>query len=452
MKKWLSVLLALSLLGTSVTALGAEEQPAPVPAWAYNQLADAYAMGLCGDEIASIHAQPIDQDQLEGLCAVVADKLAVLGVETRAGEEEPLVLDTTRGGVMNALYQEAAAYAFPGVEDGPEAFLTSLNVVKGDGSELRLDRTCTYIEAVTMANRLILALYDSQNAGSLGLLWRAVSGENTLYLLGTIHVDRSNIYPFHRQLRDILSCVDLAAFELDFGDAEGMAELAAMQVYSDGTTLKDHVSPELYTAVVEALAPLGMTEEMVAQYKAWALASTLQSLAMMDDTSGENFMAVDSYCYSRAVNAGVSVEGVETYAFQGSLFDTLSDEYQEEYLAGGLMLYQGDDSQLTEEEKGAVEANLAQLEAWMTCWKSRDAEGFAGGYDKEAILESGDELDAKLFADRDPHMIAYADAFLKREGSYTGILVVGAGHMVGETGIVQGLRDLGYTVEVVPAP
>lgn len=45
MKKWLSVLLALSLLGTSVTALGAEEeQPAPVPAWAYDQLADAYAM------------------------------------------------------------------------------------------------------------------------------------------------------------------------------------------------------------------------------------------------------------------------------------------------------------------------------------------------------------------------------------------------------------------------
>ena len=54
--------------------------------------------------------------------------------------------------------------------------------------------------------------------------------------------------------------------------------------------------------------------------------------------------------------------------------------------------------------------------------------------------------------DRDPGMIAYADEYLKREGSHTGLLVVGAGHMVGETGVVQGLKDLGYTVEVVPAP
>ena len=36
------------------------------------------------------------------------------------------MLDTTRGGVMNALYQEAAAYSFPGVEQGAEAFMTSV--------------------------------------------------------------------------------------------------------------------------------------------------------------------------------------------------------------------------------------------------------------------------------------------------------------------------------------
>ena len=48
--------------------------------------------------------------------------------------------------------------------------------------------------------------------------------------------------------------------------------------------------------------------------------------------------------------------------------------------------------------------------------------------------------------------LAWADSYLKQEGSHTGIMTVGAGHMVGRTGIVQGLKDLGYTVEVVPAP
>ncbi|MCI9157759.1 MAG: TraB/GumN family protein, partial [Lawsonibacter sp.] len=53
---------------------------------------------------------------------------------------------------------------------------------------------------------------------------------------------------------------------------------------------------------------------------------------------------------------------------------------------------------------------------------------------------------------RDPNMIAWADRYLKQDGAHTGLMTVGAGHMIGRTGVVQGLKDLGYTVEVVPAP
>ena len=63
-----------------------------------------------------------------------------------------------------------------------------------------------------------------------------------------------------------------------------------------------------------------------------------------------------------------------------------------------------------------------------------------------------DELNSKLFTDRDPGMIQYAADYLSQEGSHTGLMVVGAGHMVGDTGIVQGLIDQGYTVGVVPNP
>ena len=100
----------------------------------------------------------------------------------------------------------------------------------------------------------------------------------------------------------------------------------------------------------------------------------------------------------------------------------------------------------------ALQEEVAQIGAMMDTWKSRDVESFDQIYDKDAILNSDDELNSKLFTDRDPGMIAYADEYLKREGSHTGLLVVGAGHMVGDTGIVQGLKDLGYTVEVVPNP
>lgn len=476
MKRLLTLLLVLSLLGSTpamaagasaapdgapedaaVTVAGAES--APIPAWAYRELADGYAMGLFGDEISTAHSQTVTREQLDRMTRVVADKLAVLGVPLNPDKDAPLVIDTTRGGVLNALYQEAAAYAFPGVGSGPVDFMRALKVVRGDGTGLALERPCTLLEAASFANRLILNLYDRQNAGSLGLLWKAEGNGNTLYLLGSIHTDRSNLYPFHKQLRDIITGAELAAFELDFNSQEGIDEFTAMQVYSDGTTLKDHISAELYQEVIAALAPLGMPEEQVALFKPWALANSFTALSMQDDTTSENAMAIDLYVNSRAINADVPVEGVETYAFQGRIFDELSAEYQENYLASTLAMYLGIDAagDLTEEEKAELEAALKEqdemVDRWMEQWKNRDVNGFAGDYPKDDIqANTTDELNAKLFEGRDPNMIAWADRWLKQEGSHTGLMTVGAGHMIGKTGIVQGLKDLGYTVEAVPLP
>lgn len=474
MKRLLTILLALGLLGSTPvmaaesSALGAEgndvvvttgtAQAAPIPAWAYQELADGYAMGLFGDEIYTEHNKTVTQKQLDKLTEVVADKLAVLGVEQRSNAGS-FVLDTTRGGVLNALYMEVLPYAFPGIDAGPVEFMRSMKVVRGDGTGLALDRPCTLMEAAAFAGRLILNLYDQQNAGSLGLLWKAEGNGNTLYLLGSIHTDRSNLYPFHKQLRDIITGSELAAFELDFNSQEGIDEFTAMQVYSDGATLKDHIDPELYQEVVEALAPLGMPEEQVAQFKPWALANSFTALSMLDETSSDNAMAIDLYINSKASNAGIPIEGVETYAFQGSIFDNLSDEYQENYLAMTLSMYLGMDAAegLSEEEKAEYEAALKEqdeaVDRWMEQWKTRDTEGFAKDYPKDDIqANTTDELNAKLFEGRDPNMIAWADRYLKQDGSHTGLMTVGAGHMIGKTGIVQGLKNLGYTVEVVPVP
>ena len=469
MKKLLALLLTLCMAGGATPVLAAEEtEAAPIPQWAYGVLADGYAMGLFGDEIYTQHSQTITKEQLTSLTQVVGDKLALLEMEQRGADHTALVIDTTRGGVVNALYQEAAAYAFPSVEKGPEAFLTSVGALAGDGTGLNLDRPCTVMEAVTMADSLILNLYDQQNAGSLGLLWKAEGNGNTLYLLGSIHTDRNNVYPFHKQLRDIILNAEQVSFELDFNDQAGLAEFAAMQVYSDGTTLADHISPELYQVVVNTASMLEMDEATVSQYKAWALASSFQSLSMLDDTSSSNAMAIDLYVNSKAANAGIDIGAVETYAFQGGLFDTLSPEYQEAYLAGGLLMLLdvntmdestksaltavlGEEA-LTQDGQDAMEEGIEQISLWMDQWKTRDVEGFAKSYPKDEIINGADELESKLFTDRDPGMIAYADNYLEQEGSHTGLLVVGAGHMIGAGGIVQGLRDLGYTVEVVPKP
>lgn len=460
MKKALSLLLSLALALCLAAPALAEEAgaPAQVPApWTHEYLADAYALGLVDDNYGSYILSPVTMEQLASMTAIAADKLALLGLPRRTASDAALVIGTTRGGVMNALYQVCADYQIEGIEAGAAPFLQGLGVVHGvnGAGDLGLDRTCTYQEAMVMTGRLVLAMYDRQDAGSHGLLWKATNGKNTLYLLGTAHMDRGNIYPFHKSLRAALASASEVYFELDFNDQAGMAELAAMQVYSDGTTLKDHISPELYAQTVQVFAALGMTEEMVAAYKPWALANTLMALSTQDETTTGAPMAIDLYVNSAAVNAGKTIGAVETYTLQGGIFDTLSPEYQEAYLETyvtmALSSLTGQTPDLTEEERKELEAAMElqqkQLSAIIEAWKSGDAAAFETTYNKAGVVDSEDELNARLFTDRDPNMIGFAAKLLQREGENIFFLAVGAGHMVDPGGIVSGLRALGYTVE-----
>ena len=448
LKKLVAGLLAAALLIFPVMA-AEPQQPA---SWAVGQLADSYALGLVDDNYTTYIQSPVTMEQLESMTKVVADKLALLELEPRTADAVGLVVDTTRGGVMNALYQEAATYDLPGVEEGPEAFLTGLGVVQGDGASLAQERTCTYQEAMVMANRLILAVYDGQDAGSRGLLWKATNGDNTLYLLGTIHLDRDNVYPLHKSLRAAIQASEEVIFELDLNDQAGIALLQSLQTYQDGTTLADHISPELYQRVQTAAAALGLGPNDLDLYKPWALASTFSTLSMQDDTTGSNAMAIDSYVNAAAVNAGKAIGAVETYAFQGGIFDGLSAEYQQAYLDSALAGFESalSGAAASPELKEALQVQEEILSGMFAAWKDRDPEAFSKVYDKAAIIDSDDELNSKLFTQRDPGMIQAAAGYLETEGSHTYFMAVGAGHMVDPGGIVSGLKELGYTVELVP--
>lgn len=458
LKRIAAALLAASMLLAPALAAGEEAAPTQQPApWAYGAIADSYAMGLMDDDYATYLQTPVTQEQLDAMTQIVAGKLALLELPARPADaaEPALVIDGTRGGVMNALYQQAAAYEIDGVADGVAAFLSGLGVVQGDQTgDLALERACTYQEAMVMADRLILALYDANDAGSKGLLWKAVNGENTLYLLGTIHVDRSNAYPLHKSVRDALYAAEEVAFELDFNDPEGTAVFAAMQSYADGTTLKDHISAELHERVSAALTALGLTQEQVDGYKPWALANTFTALGAQDDTTSGNAMAIDLYLNSAATWAGLPVVGVESYELQGNIFDTLSPEYQEAYLEGTLSLYEaaqdGTGAAADEQTAQAAAENERIMGEMFAAWKARDPEAFSNIYGKQNVFESEDELNSRLFTDRDPGMIQAAAKYLETEGAHTFFMAVGAGHMVDPGGIVSGLKALGYTVELVP--
>jgi len=103
--KLLSCLLALTLaLGQIAPALAADEVRVQAPSiWAVEALADSYALGLVDDNYSLYIEDTITQEGLAAMTAIVADKLALLELAVNTRPAGELVIDSTRGGVINAL-------------------------------------------------------------------------------------------------------------------------------------------------------------------------------------------------------------------------------------------------------------------------------------------------------------------------------------------------------------
>jgi uncharacterized protein len=153
---------------------------------------------------------------------------------------------------------------------------------------------------------------------------------------------------------------------------------------------------------------------------------------MMQSNQITGTLGIDSYFLSLA-QGWKPVAQMEGLKYQIDLFDSFSMELQELYLEGTLG---------SEEETMDAIVNLLDL------WKTGDTEGLALALksdDEEASAEM-DEFNDKLFYIRNADMTEKVIEMLEHDGGATYFVVLGAGHMVGETGIVAGLLEAGYEV------
>ena len=444
LKKLLALLLCLSLL--AVPAFAAEEEAALPPAsWAVPYLMEAESLDLLSEASMPRLYETVTEDDIALMTTIVGSKLALLGLPANeALADKAVVFDGSRGSVLETLALLAEDYSWGSEADGID-FLVELGVVQGDGVSLALERPCTVQEYLVLSARFVLACYDYADAGSKGLLWKVTNPQNgaVLYLMGTYHVDMNNMYPIHGIVRGAMDVSGRVYFELDMLDESGIAEFTAMQLYPEGEYLKDNISAELYADVVEIFGAMGADEATVNSFKPWALSNTLDSLSYVDDSTGESSLAVDMYLYMRALLAAKEVGGIETYALQASVFDTLSPAYQAEALEYAVYNFLNGAAEESSEDAAEV-LSLLQV------WQAGDLAGFNALMNKDALLADAerhnDQLTHNLLTLRDPAMIESAAAFLQEAGSVT-FLAVGSLHMVGSTGIVAAMDDMGYTVE-----
>ncbi|MBE5966661.1 MAG: TraB/GumN family protein [Lachnospiraceae bacterium] len=367
--------------------------------------------------------------------------------------------------VLNQLYSVIASYEYTkdlGLRKryAPTAYMQEYGIFTGAKEELKLKDVCTVEQACVFASRLITHIYDTLDAGSKGFLWEINSGENKVYLLGSIHMASYDIYPFSKNIREAFNRSDKVAMELNLLDTTGSAAMTQIGIYTDGTTLKDHVAKETFEKTVAIAAAFGIPEEQIILFKPWMIYSMFASLANTESGDPEQAMnaallGIDMNITVNAIYYGKPILEIEGYAAQAKVFDSFSDEL-EEYLLNDVI------DMINQILSGDYKGGDDGLNLMLELWRKGDVETFRllntsqtasqelqnlNISEEEAKLLK--EFNDKLIKQRDKNMADYIDDLLKSEEKSTTFVVVGSGHYISDYSVLDILQEKGYQINPI---
>ena len=443
-KKALSLAIVLVLMLSTIIPVWADGQQADISNWAISVLNEGekygiYPMEWYYDQFrGQITEAKLDAliEKVDAKIDFVADKVAYQPVK------ETGKLD--RNDVLIRFYNVLASYNLAGKGD-VVTFMQSEGIVNGTDKGLNLDKPCNSEQAVIFAVHTVQHAYDTLNAGGKGVFWKVENNGNTVYLLGSIHIGNSSVYPLNDMVTDAFNQSEALYVEADIlNSQEGLTYFMAKGQYADGTTIKDHVSAAQYDKIVKACEKFQITPEQIATFKPWFLANQLSSLSMMSSSdasapSNQTNLGVDIYFTLNSLLAQKPIVELEGIPFQADMFDGLSQETQTTYLEGIL------DSILTPVKEDA-NASAKLLAEWLEYWRSGNLESFQKSF-QGASTDSESEFSKMLFGKRDIGMADKIETMLKAEGKHTYFVVVGAGHYMNKGGVIDILKGKGYKIE-----
>ena len=276
----------------------------------------------------------------------------------------------------------------------------------------------------------IVAIPELSWAQEKSLLWRVKSGQNAIYVLGSIHFLKKENYPLNKNIEEAFAKSKKLVLEIDLQttDREKALQVTMQKaVNRDGSTLQQNVSEETYALVERQTRELGLDLRPLSLFKPWYVALTLSALKLQKLGLDPNY-GVDRYLAERAKNSGKAIAGLETFEFQMGLFDELSPRDQE------LMLRQ------TIQEMDSFEKSAGQI---VQAWGKGDSASL-----EESLLASMREypdLYQRLVVDRNRRWLPQIKKMVEQGESV--LIAVGAAHLVGKDGIIELLKQQGYTVE-----
>ena len=315
-------------------------------------------------------------------------------------------------------------------------YLVEAKILRGRGNkDLDLHSHCNREELLVMAKRTYEFVLRKTNRASKGYFYKIHGGKSEVYLLGSIHMADISIYPLEEKIEDAFNKADYIAVEADVSNLEDTTKYIQQKaLFYDGTTIDKVLTPETFELYKEQVEQYGFEPEVYNVLKPWYAAMLLQNLSLQQHAY-EAGLGIDLYFLLKSKNKKViEIEGVK---FQIDLLDNFSPEIQEMFLLDILLSIQNND----EGQSQSTEVMQYMLEVWR--------QGSEEELEKLVAVEGSEhysEFSQLFWIQRNKNMTKRIVEYLNDNNEKTYFVIVGAGHIVGNSGVVKELLDQGYTV------
>jgi hypothetical protein len=287
----------------------------------------------------------------------------------------------------------------------------------------------------SIAILLLLVSTTVASAGEKVFAWNLTTDDATVYLVGSIHLADSSIYPLDPAIEMAFELSEKLVVEADINSPEAAGAQMAMLtqgMYPAGKNLKSEVANETYTKTADYLATLGMPIELMGQFRPWALAMTLSAAALMN-AGLDPSQGVDLHFLNKATTRGMEIVELEGVQFQIDLLAGWPDREQERFLLQ------------TIDQMGQLDQLLPQM---LAAWKEGDADALNSISADDGNGEFSFIID-EMYTKRNRAMAEKISGYMDEGGVW--FVVVGSGHLVGDAGTVALLKEQGFEVDQMNA-
>lgn len=264
--------------------------------------------------------------------------------------------------------------------------------------------------------------------------WQVNSDRATVYLMGSIHFADKSFYPLRKEIEDVFTKSETLVVELDINNIDHHAYnrlLVEKGIYKDGSTIKDVISEKTWLQLEQRLEQLNLSYDDIKSYKPGILVLTLTAMQVMQ-MGFDPGLGIDAYFLNKAtsdVSAKKIIE-LETLEQQINLFLNVAN--------GDLLL---------KESLHSLDESESMMGDMVRYWKAGDEKKMNKLLFEDVLTEypAFSAIYDSLIYQRNEQMVSRIDEMLKQQGNY--FVVVGTGHMIGEKGIVNALKEKGYEVK-----